>query len=64
MRTTLNIENALFERATQLTGINEKTTLIRKGLQALISLESGRRLASFGGTEKTLWIPERRRSER
>lgn len=44
MRTTLNIEDALVEKAAKLTGIKEKTALVRKGLEALISLESSKRL--------------------
>jgi len=63
MRTTLNIEDALVERASKLTGIKEKTALIRKGLETLISLESSRRLAQLGGTEKKIQMPSRRRTE-
>ncbi|GAB6060980.1 type II toxin-antitoxin system VapB family antitoxin [Desulfonatronum parangueonense] len=63
MRTTLNIEDALIEKASKLTGIKEKTTLVRKGLETLISLESSRRLAELGGTEKKIDMPRRRRSE-
>ncbi len=63
MRTTLNIESALVERAAKLTGINEKTALVRKGLEALISLESSKRLAALGGSEKKIRMPSRRRSE-
>ena len=46
MRTTLNIEDALLGRAARLTGIEEKTALVRRGLEALIALESARRLAN------------------
>ena len=63
MRTTLNIEDTLVERASKLTGISEKTALVRKGLEALISLESSKRLAALGGTEKEIQMPIRRRSD-
>ena len=63
MRTTLNIEDALVEKALRLTGIKEKTALVRKGLETLISLESSRRLAQLGGTEKKIQMPRRRRAE-
>lgn len=63
MRTTLNIEDALIEKASKLTGIIEKTALVRKGLETLISLESSRRLAELGGTEKKIYMPRRRRPE-
>jgi hypothetical protein len=63
MRTTLNIDSKLLEQAGKLTGVSEKTALVRMGLQALISKESARRLASLGGTEKRLSpIPRRRTS--
>ena len=61
MRTTLNIKDDLIKKASMLTGIREKTNLVRLGLEALIALESGKRLAKLGGTEKRLRdIPRRR----
>ncbi len=62
MRTTLNIDDELIERASGLTGIREKTSLVKLGLEALIARESARRLARLGGTEKRLRMPRRRRS--
>lgn len=63
MRTTLNIEDKLIKKASQLTGIKEKTSLVRLGLEALIALETSKRLAKLGGTEKKLRIVARRRTE-
>ncbi len=61
MRTTLNIEDKLLEKASRLTGVTEKTALVKLGLEALIAAESSRRLAKLGGTEKELtFIPRRR----
>lgn len=62
MKTTLNIEDKLLEKASQLTGIKEKTALVRLGLEALISRESSRRLAKLGGSEKKVDAIPRRRS--
>jgi hypothetical protein len=62
MRTSLNIEEGLIERAAELTGINEKTALVRLGLEALIALESAKRLAKLGGSEKRLKPVPRRRA--
>jgi Arc/MetJ family transcription regulator len=62
MRSTLNIDDALLKRAGQLTGVTEKTALVRLGLEALIALESARRLARLGGSEKALRPIRRRRS--
>lgn len=63
MRTTLNIEDELLARAAELTGITEKTSLVRLGLEALIARESARRLAALAGTEKNLEMIPRRSSE-
>jgi len=61
MRTTLNINDELLGRASKLTGISEKTMLVRLGLEALIARESSKRLAALGGTEKEIRdIPRRR----
>jgi len=61
MRTTLNIDDQILEKASLLTGIKEKTALVKLGLEALIALESSKRLAILGGTEKGLRnIPRRR----
>jgi Arc/MetJ family transcription regulator len=61
MRTTLIIDDSLLERARALTGIQEKTALVRAGLEALISRQAGRRLAALGGTQpKLAKIPRRR----
>ncbi len=62
MRTTLIIDDELIERARKLTGINEKTTLVREGLQALIAREAARRLAALGGTEPDIEPVRRRRA--
>ncbi|OPY68221.1 MAG: Antitoxin VapB32 [Syntrophorhabdus sp. PtaU1.Bin050] len=62
MRTTLNIEDNLIDQASKMTGIKEKTTLVKLGLEALIARESAKRLARLGGSEKHLKQIPRRRS--
>ena len=61
MRTTLNIDDTLIDSASKLTGIKEKTTLVKLGLEALIAKESSKRLAKLGGTERQLRMIPRRR---
>ena len=61
MRTTLNIDDELLMKAQQVTGIKEKTALVREGLKALIERESARRLVRLGGSEPQLQLPPRRR---
>jgi Arc/MetJ family transcription regulator len=62
MRTTLNIDDKILEEASRLTGLKEKTALVRLGLEALIARESSKRLAGLGGTEKDLRAIRRRKS--
>jgi Arc/MetJ family transcription regulator len=61
MRTTLNIDSDLLREAAKLTGITEKTAIVRLGLEALIARESAKRLAALGGTEKQIRPVPRRR---
>jgi Arc/MetJ family transcription regulator len=64
MRTTLNIDDDLFEQASELTGVTEKTALVRQSLRALIERETSRRLAKLGGKDATAQAPGRRRTAR
>jgi Arc/MetJ family transcription regulator len=60
MRTTLNLDEKIFDKAAKLTGIKEKTQLLHEGLRSLIEKESARRLACLGGTAPKLRdIPRR-----
>jgi hypothetical protein len=63
MRTTLIINDELVEQARELTGIDEKTALVRAGLEALIAREAAARLAAMGGSQPGLRPIPRRRSE-
>ena len=63
MRTTLGIDDQLLDEARRLTGITEKTALVREGLRALIERESARRLAQLGGSEPQLQSVPRRRPD-
>jgi Arc/MetJ family transcription regulator len=61
MRTTINLDDVLLERAQALTGVRERSTLLREALTALIQRESARRLAQLGGSQPDLSpIPRRR----
>lgn len=63
MRTTLALDDDLLARATALTGIEERTALVREALKALVERESARRLARLGGSEPDLIPVPRRRPE-
>ena len=62
MRTTINLDEALLDEAQRITGMSERTALIRESLKALIERESARRLARLGGSERQIKPIPRRRS--
>ena len=64
MRTTLNIEDELLAKAQRVSGLTEKTAVVREGLKALLERDSARRLARLGGTEPRLQPVARRQSTR
>lgn len=64
MRTTLIIDDALIGKAQALSGLKEKTAVVHAGLEALIAIESARRLAALGASEPALEQPPRRRTHR
>lgn len=63
MRTTLALDDELLAKAQALSGLSEKTALVREALQALIQRESAKRLALLGGSEPQLEDVPRRRSK-
>ena len=63
MRTTLSLDDDLLADAQELTGLREKSALVREGLVALIQRENARRLARLGGSQPHLKSVPRRRSE-
>lgn len=61
MRTTLNINDEILDKAARLTGVAEKTALVRMGLESLIARRSAQRLAALGGADpKAKPVPRRR----
>ena len=64
MRTTLTIDDDLYAKAVELTGMHEKSALLRESLKALIARESAKRLARLGGSQPDLEsIPRRQSSD-
>ncbi len=62
MRTTLALDDKLLAQAQSLTGLTEKSALVREAITALIQRESARRLALLGGTEPKLKAIPRRQT--
>ena len=63
MRTTITLDDDLLAMAAKLTGITDRTPLIRESLKAIIARESARRLALLGGSMPELVLTPRRRPE-
>jgi Arc/MetJ family transcription regulator len=63
MRTTIVLDDDLIADAQELTGITEKSALVRAALQALVQREAARRLARLGGSQPHLKPVSRRRSK-
>ncbi len=59
MRTTITLDKTLVDRASALTGITQRSILVREALKALVERESAKRLASLGASEPNLIAPSR-----
>ena len=63
MRTTVTLDDELVAKAQNYTGIKERATLIRMGLEALVQREVARRLARLGGSDPNATAGRRRRPD-
>ncbi|MDQ2138443.1 type II toxin-antitoxin system VapB family antitoxin [Alcaligenaceae bacterium B3P038] len=63
MRTTITLDDDLLAKAQAMTGLHEKSAVVREALKALIERESAQRLARLGGTEPKLKLAPRRRED-
>jgi Arc/MetJ family transcription regulator len=54
MRATVSLDDDLVEKAQHLSGVTERTALLREALKALVHIEASRRLAALGGSEPQL----------
>ncbi len=62
MRTTIVLDDDLLAKAQALTNLQEKSSLIKEALKALVARESAKRLANLGGSEPQLEAIARRKS--
>ena len=58
MRTTVTLDDDLLARAEELTGISERSALIRDAVELLVRIETGRQLAALGGSDQGLFAFE------
>ena len=63
MRSTINLDDNLVERAKSLTGTKETAALVRQALETLVRVESGKRLIALGGSMPEAEASPRRRSD-
>ena len=52
MRLTIDVDDESLTRAAALTGINDHAALIRRALELLVRIESGRQLCALGGSDR------------
>lgn len=57
MRSTINLDDNLLEKARSLTGTKETAALVRQALEALVRVETGKRLIALGAPCRTLKPP-------
>jgi Arc/MetJ family transcription regulator len=62
MRTTLTLDDQLLEQAQKISGLTERTQLLREALLALVQRESANRLAQLGGSETQLMPTPKKQS--
>lgn len=62
MRTTITLDDDLLSKASEYTGIVEKSALVREALKALVEREAARRLIRLGGSDPNATAAPRRRS--
>ena len=63
MRVTIDIDDELLMKASDLAGPLDHSAVVNEGLKALIRRESAKRLARPGGTQRTLKPAPRRREK-
>lgn len=50
MRTTINIDDRLRDKARSVTGTTDKASIVRQALETLVRLEASKHPIAFGGT--------------
>jgi Arc/MetJ family transcription regulator len=63
MRATVALDDELVRKAQELSGVTERSALLRMALKSLIHIEASRRLAAVGGTEPDLEAIRRVRAD-
>lgn len=64
MRTTVTIDDALYEKALEVADSNmDKSDIFREAIKTFVRVQAGKRLAALGGTMPEIQAVPRRREE-
>lgn len=64
MRTTVTIDDALYEKALEMADTNmDKTDVFREAMKTFVRVQAGKRLAALGGTMPEIQDVPRRREQ-
>ncbi|MEO6561861.1 MAG: type II toxin-antitoxin system VapB family antitoxin [Nitrosospira sp.] len=64
MRTTVTIDDALYEKALEMADTNmDKSDLFREAIKIFVRVQAAKRLAALGGTMPNIQDVPRRRDE-
>jgi Arc/MetJ family transcription regulator len=62
MRTTITLDDDLLVKASNYTGIEERSALVKEALRNLVAMQAARRLAALGGKIPHAQAAPRRRA--
>ena len=62
VRTTITVDDDLWEKAVRATGAKTNKALVESGLRALIDQEARKRAIALGGSMPEITMPHRRKS--
>ena len=62
MRTTVTLDEEIVAKAVKLTGIEERSVLVREAMETLVRIENGRLLAALGGFDPQAQAAPRHRN--
>ena len=64
MRTTVTIDDALYQKALELADVNmDKSDIFREAIKTFVRVQAGKRLAALSGTMLAIQELPRRREE-
>lgn len=62
MRTTVTLDEKVVAKVAKLTGIEERSALVREAMETLLRIENGRLLAALGGSDPQAQVAPRHRN--